>query len=43
MAEEARFDRWRTLLHESRQWDRSLTQQESDKAQHHSAVTNTFQ
>jgi arginine decarboxylase len=43
MAEEARFDRWRTLLHASRLWNRSLAQQEPNKAQHQATVTNGFQ
>jgi arginine decarboxylase len=43
MAEEARFDRWRTLLHASRLWNRSLAQQESSKAQHQATVTNSLQ
>ena len=43
MAEEGRFDRWRTLLQESRLWDRSLAQQEPNKGQHQAAVTNSFQ
>ena len=43
MAGEARFDRWRTLLRASRLWDRSLAQQESNKTQHQTAVTNIFQ
>src|SRR5580692_7165620 len=43
MAEEARFDRWRTLLHASRLWNRSLAQQESSKAHHQATVTNSLQ
>src|SRR5580765_2909789 len=43
MAEESRFDRWRNLLHASRLWDRSFAAQDSNKAQHQTAVTNGFQ
>jgi arginine decarboxylase len=43
MAGEARLDRWRTLLQASRVWDRSLAQQNPNKAQHQAAVTNAFQ
>jgi arginine decarboxylase len=43
MAEEARFDRWRTLLRASRLWNRSLAQPEPSKAQHQATVTNSFQ
>jgi arginine decarboxylase len=43
MAGEARLDRWRTLLQASRVWDRSLAQQDPNKAQHQAAVTNAFQ
>ena len=43
MAEESRFDRWRNLLQASRLWDRSFVLQDSNKAQHQTAVTNIFQ
>jgi arginine decarboxylase len=43
MAEESRFDRWRNLLQASRLWDRSFAAQDSNKAQHQTAVTNIFQ
>jgi arginine decarboxylase len=42
MAEESRFDRWRNLLQASRLWDRSFALQDSNKAQHQTAVTNIF-
>ncbi len=42
MAEEGRFDRWRTLLQASRLWDRS-PQQNAAKQQHQTAVTSAFQ
>ena len=40
MAAEARFDRWRALLQETRLWDRSTNQQTPGK--HHAAVTKCF-
>jgi arginine decarboxylase len=43
MAGEARFDRWRALLQASRMWDRSMSQQDSSKAEHQTAVSNHFQ
>src|SRR5277367_1783789 len=43
MAGEARFDRWRALLQAARTWERSVSSQPSDKAEHHAAVTNSFQ
>jgi arginine decarboxylase len=43
MAEESRFDRWRNLLQTARLWDRSFAAQDSNKAQHQTAVTNIFQ
>jgi arginine decarboxylase len=43
MAEESRFDRWRNLLQASRLWDRSFAAQDSNVAQHQTAVTNIFQ
>jgi arginine decarboxylase len=43
MAGEARFDRWRALLQASRLWDRSMSQQDSSKAEHRAVVTNDFQ
>jgi arginine/lysine/ornithine decarboxylase len=43
MAQESRFDRWRNLLQASRLWDRSFAAQDSNQAQHQTAVTNIFQ
>lgn len=43
MAEESRFDRWRYLLQSSRLWDRSFAAQDSNKAQHQTAVASAFQ
>ncbi len=40
---EARADRWRALHQASRMWDRAASQQDSSKAEHRAAVTDSFQ
>ncbi len=40
---EARHDRWRTLLQQSRQWEMSTTKQEAEARSHESQVLKTFE
>jgi arginine decarboxylase len=43
MVAEARFDRWRTLLQATRNWERSSNQQPPNRAEQRAAVANCFQ
>ena len=40
---EARHDRWRTLLQQSRQWESSTTEQEAEARSHQSQLLKTFE
>jgi arginine decarboxylase len=42
-AAEARFDRWRSLLHAARAWERSANQQAVDREKYREAASGSFQ